>query len=178
MLDKPGRVWYLWIVQEGGGNMVAQAQVMIALAPWLGEPLMAALPELPGEIAQRLSGFSMERDGETMAKSLDSLLFRAVHFATGGSMLAQMADGGFVRIRLEDFADMADEMMLLVFEEFPVDSRHFLFLRDYSMRMASLSALRVLYTRFGAFQSAQELAAIASVAKSCYRPFRWRSWLG
>ena len=157
--------------------MIAQAQVMIVLRPWLGGSLMAALPALPGEIAARLSGFSMERDAERMAKEMDSLLFRAVRYATGGSMLAQMDDGGYVRIRLEDFADMADELMLLVFDEFPTDSRHFLFLRDYSMRHPSLSALRALYTRFGSFQSAQELAAIAAVAKDCYRPFRWQSWL-
>lgn len=157
--------------------MIAQGQVMIVLMPWLGEPLMAALPALPGEIAERLSGFSIQRDADRMARELDSLLFRAVHYATGGSMLAQMEDGSYVRIRLEDFADMADELMLLVFDSFPVDSRHFLFLRDYSMRQPSLSALRTLYTRFGSFQSAQELAAIAAVAKDCYRPFRWQSWL-
>ncbi|MBR6187004.1 MAG: hypothetical protein IKQ41_12200 [Clostridia bacterium] len=158
--------------------MIAQAQVMVALRPWLGEPLLAALPALPGEIAERLNGFSKERDADRMAQELDSLLFRAVRYATAGSLLAQMDDGGFVRIRLEDFADMADEMMLLVFEEFPVDSRHFLFLKDYAVHHPSLAALRTLYTRFGSFQSAQELAAIASVAKDCYRPFRWQSWLG
>ena len=157
--------------------MVAQSQVMTVLRPWLGGALMEALPHLPAEIAGRLSGFSMERDEGRMVRILDSLLFRAVHKATGGSLLAQLDDGTFVRIRLEDFAEMADELMFLAFDDFPADSRHFLFLQDYSMRFSSLSALRALYPRFGSFQSAQELAAIASVAKSCYRPFRWQSWL-
>ena len=156
--------------------MVAQGQVMIVLKPWLGGPLLEALTPLTGRIAVLLSGFSL-RGGDTLADQLDSLLFRAVREATGGRMLARVDDGGFVRICLEDFAAMADELMLLAFQEFPVDSRHLKYLRDYSMRRASLSALRALYTRFSSLQSPQELAAIASVAKSCYPAFRWRGWL-
>ena len=157
--------------------MIAQAQVLITLRPWLGDSMLNALEGIEVEIAARLNGFSMEREGDTLSSQLDSLLFRAVHQVTGGRMLIQLEDGGFVRVRLEDFSDMADELMYLVFSEFPLDSRHFLYLKDYSMQKASLAALRALYTRFGPYQSAQELAAIASVAKSCYRPFRCQSWL-
>lgn len=165
-----------WI-REGGGTVVAQAQVMVVLKPWLGAPLLQALSPLYGDIAARLSGFSIRREGDALAEELDSLLFRAVREATHGRMLAQLEDGSFVRIRLEDFSAMADELMLLAFDEFPVDGAHLLFLRDYSMRHASLSALRALYTRFAALQTPQELSAIASVAKSCHPPFRWRQWL-
>ncbi len=156
--------------------MISQAQVMIKLRPWLGAPLTQALEPLMKEIAARLNGYSV-KNGDGLAGELDSLLFRAVRSATGGSLLAQVDDGGYVRMRLEDFSAMADELMLLPFDELPVDSRHLIFLRDYSMNHASLSALRALYTRFSSLQSPRELAAIASVAKSCHPAFRWREWL-
>ena len=156
--------------------MIAQSQVIITLRPWLGAPLMQALDPLMGDIAARLNGFSIRRE-ENLAQELDSLLFRAVRQSTQGRMLAQLEDGTFVRIRLEDFSAMADELMLLVFLDFPADSAHLVFLRDYSMRRASLSALRALYTKFAQMQTPQELEAIASVAKSCYPAFRWREWL-
>ena len=156
--------------------MIAQAQVIATLRPWLGVPLTQALDPLLSDVTTRLNGFSIRRE-DRMADTLDSLLFRAAHQATQGKMLAQLEDGTFVRIRLEDFSAMADELMWLIFQEFPVDEPHLLFLREYSMAHASLSALRALYTRFAPLQTAAELVAIASVVKSCYPPFRWREWL-
>lgn len=157
--------------------MVSQAQVMIVLKPWLGGPLLEALTPTVREIAGRLNGFSFGGRQDGLAGELDSLLFRAVRQATAGDMLIALDDGTWVRSRLEDFAAMADELMLLPFLELPVDERRLRDLRDYSMRYPSLSALRALYTRFAPLQTPEELAAIASVAKSCYPAFRWREWL-
>ncbi|MBQ6961837.1 MAG: hypothetical protein IJP78_12740 [Clostridia bacterium] len=157
--------------------MVSQAQVMIVLRPWLGGPLLEALAPTVREIAGRLNGFSFGDGRDGLAGELDSLLFRAVRQATGGSMLIALDDGTWVRSRLEDFAAMADELMLLPFLELPVDEEHLQSLRDYSMRYPSLSALRALYTRFASLQTREELAAIASVAQKCYPAFRWREWL-
>ena len=157
--------------------MISQAQVRQVLTPWLGGPLLNALEPVTGDIAGRLNGFSIHRGADDLAGELDSLLFRAVRGATEGSMLVQLPDESFVRVHVEDFAVMADELMLLPFRDFPTDGEHLQFLRDYSLRHASLSALRALYTRFGAQQSPKELAAIVSVVKSCYPPFRWREWL-
>lgn len=157
--------------------MISQAQVHQTLLPWLGGPLLNALEPLTGEITGRLNGCSIQRNADTLADELDSLLFRAVRNATEGSMLAQLPDDTFVRVQVQDFAVIADELMLLAFLEFPQDGEHLQFLREYSLQHASLSALRVLYTRFGAQQSPKELSAIVSVVKSCYPPFRWREWL-
>ncbi|MBR3108487.1 MAG: hypothetical protein IKH30_15100 [Clostridia bacterium] len=157
--------------------MISQAQVRKILTPWLGSPLLNALEPLTGDIASRLNGCSISRNADAMADALDSLLFRSVRSATEGSMLARLPDDTFVRVQVEDFAVMADELMFLPFQEFPNDGEHLQFLREYSLRHASLSALRALYTRFGAQQSPKELAAIVSVVKSCYPPFRWREWL-
>ena len=157
--------------------MVSQAQVMIALKPWLGGPLLERLSPAVREIAGRLNGFSLGGRQDDLAGEIDSLLFTAVREATGGSMLIALEDGTWVRSRLEDFAAMADELMLLPFMELPADERHLHELRDYSMHHPSLSALRALYTRFACLQTREELNAIASVAKSCYPAFRWREWL-
>ena len=157
--------------------MIAQAQVMIALQPWLGVRLSRVLEPLMGEITGRLNVYSSRQAPDALAEELDSLLFRAVRQATRGTMLTQLADESWVRIRVEDFSVMADDLLLLVFSEFPVDSRHLLLLREYSMRHASLSALRALYTRYSALQTPEELRTIASVVRSCYPAFRWREWL-
>ena len=157
--------------------MVSQAQVMIALKPWLGGPLLEALTPTVGEIAGQLNGFSLGGSQDGLAEALDSLLFCAVRQVTGGNMLIALDDGTWVRSRLEDFAAMADELMLLPFLELPMDQKHLQDLRDYSMHYPSLSALRALYTRFAPLQTGEELSAIASVAKSCYPAFRWREWL-
>ena len=157
--------------------MVSQAQVMIVLKPWLGGPLLEVLIPMVREIAGRLNGFSIGGHQDDLAGELDSMLFRAVRKATNGEMLIGLDDGTFVRSRLEDFAAMADELMLLPFMELPVDQEHLQYLRDYSMRRPSLSALCALYTRFAPLETREELSAIASVAKSCYPAFRWREWL-
>ena len=157
--------------------MIAQSQVIITLRPWLGPYLTEPLSPLTAELAVRLNGFSVKRDIGQMTDELDRLLFNAVRVATQGSLLILLEDGTWVRVRLEDFSIMADELMLLVFMDFPVDETHFLALREYSMQRASLSALRALYTRFDSLQTGQELRAIAAVIRSCYPAFRWREWL-
>lgn len=129
------------------------------------------------EMTYRLNAYSSRQAPDDLNDDLDSLLFRSVREITRGSMLAQLDDDSFIRIQVEDFSTMADELMLLVFQKFPVDSRHLMLLREYSMRKSSLSALRVLYTRFASMQTHQELAAIASVARACHPPFRLRGWL-
>ena len=157
--------------------MIAQAQVIVTLRPWLDARLVRALEDPMREITGMLNAYSTRRPPEELEQAVDSLLFRAIHQATRGDMLVQLPDQSWVRIRMEDVSAMADELMLLVFLELPADGRHLLFLRDYSMRRASLSALRALYTRFAPLQTEKELDAIASVVTSCYPAFRWRGWL-
>ena len=157
--------------------MVAVAQVEIALHPWLGTPLSRALFPVMVKIAAKLNAYTGIAPPDELASWLDSTLFLAVRKATAGSMLAALPDGTAVRIRLEDFAVMADELLFLVFAAFPPDEHHYLLLREYSMHSSSLSALRALYTRFAAWQTDEELRAIAAVAKSCHPAFRLRGWL-
>lgn len=157
--------------------MIAQAQVIFTLRPWLGPYLTETLSPLMGDICGRLNAFSLKQEISRLADDLDRLLFNAVRVATRGTLLVLLEDDTWVRVRLEDFTVMADDLMLLVFLDFPVDETHFQALRDYSMHRASLSALRALYTRFDSLQTGQELRAIGGVIRSCYPAFRWRDWL-
>lgn len=158
--------------------MITQAQVMEVLTPWLGVELTGFLAQTAQDLGRMLNAYTVKQDIRPLAREIDSLLFRAVHGATRGRMLIPLPDGTWVRVRVEDFSVMTDELLLLAFNDFPVDQQHLSWLREYSMTEASLSALQALYTRFSPLQTQAELDAIASVARSCYPPFRWRHWLG
>ncbi|MBQ9265101.1 MAG: hypothetical protein IJ189_12965 [Clostridia bacterium] len=157
--------------------MIAKSQVIVALRPWLGDGLSQAMDGPMDCITQWLNAWSPRQDLGELADQIDSLLFRSVREATRGHMLIQLEDGSWVRIRVEDFAAMADDVMEPLLNSFPVDADHLLLLRSFSMNHPSLSALKALSTRFAPLQTAEELAAIASVVKSCYPAFRWRAWL-
>ena len=157
--------------------MVSEAQVMEVLTPWLGAELLGVIVPTVDEIGRMLNAFTVKQEIDSLSQQIDSLLFRAVHGATRGRMLIPLPDGTWVRVRVEDFAVMTDDLLLLAFNDFPVDGYHLSWLRDYSMRQASLSALQALYTRFAPLQTQAELDAIASVARSCHPSFRWAHWL-
>lgn len=156
--------------------MISAAMVDALLQPWLGPGLCETLFPLIEEITARLCTYTGYAPPDKLAAWLDSALFQAVRRETKGKMLVPLPDGGMVRVQVDDFAVMADELMYLPFSALPVDARGFSLLRDYSMRASSLSALRVLYTRFAGMQSPEELKAIAAVAKSCYPAYRLRNW--
>ncbi len=157
--------------------MIAKAQVLAALTPWLGSALALHLDDTIETVTRRLNAWSPRMELQDLAEGIDSLLFRAVRAATDGRMLIQLEDGGWVRVRVEDFSVMADDVLYPLFADMTVDPEHLLILRDYSMRCESLSALKAQYLRFFPLQSAEELGAIASFIKKCYPAYRWRSWM-
>ena len=157
--------------------MIATAQVMSTLQPWISARLLGQMAPLAEEIALKMNAYSSRHLPEGLRDEIDSMLFQALRYYTRGTMLSELPDGTWIRIQIDDIAMMTDEVMLLIFQQFPLDGYHLSLLQDYSMRCASLSALRVLYTRFSSLQSPQELNAIASVIRSCHPSFRWREWL-
>ena len=50
-------------------------------------------------------------------------------------------------------------------------------IKDFSLRQQSLSALKVLYTKYQSFQSEEELQAIARLVRSLYPRERYSWWL-
>lgn len=159
--------------------MIGLERVSETLRPWLGDELIRRMPRVMTEAQRRLSAFTAGRDDlGQLAYSLEGLMYTAVRRETEASFLVTLPDGSRVRMETEDFAVIADELMWLLFERFPVDARHLMLLRDYSMRASSLSAIRALYERFREYETADELKALRRVARGSYPEYRWRSWLG
>lgn len=158
--------------------MVTLYQVADVLRPWLGDDFLAAVPALCARAGEMLSAYSPGRDSLTrLCESLDSLLFLTVRDATAERMTVRLRDGTLVRVQVADFAVMADDLMYLLFGAFPLDARHLMLLREYSVRTSSLSAIRALYTRYAEYETPAELDALARVARACHPAFRWRAWL-
>lgn len=157
--------------------MIGKGQVMIALAPWLGEELSRALDDSLEQITHWLNAWTDKQDLGELRQRIDSLLFRSAREATQGRLLVQVPDGGWVRMRLEDFSTMADDVLCVLFSDFPVDQRHLQLLRDFSLRQESLAALKTLYLRFAPLEQEDERAAIGAFVRKCYPSFRWQAWL-
>ncbi len=157
---------------------MAPERTASVLRPWLGSDFVAAHAPLMERLCLRLTRFLPQRDSLALtAQDLDSLLFMAVRDATGGRMLLRMDNDTYIRVRLADFAVMADELLCLLMEKLPVDEQSFLLIRDYSLHAGSLAALKALYLRYEAFQSPEEFKTIVRVIRTCHPPFRWRGWL-
>ena len=148
------------------------------LRPWLGSAFVAAHADLMARLAFKLSQFHPGRNSlHTLAQELDSTLFMAVREATGGRMILGMDDGRYMRVRVDDFAVMADELLYLTLERLPRNQECFVLIRDYSMRHGSLAALKALYLHFQALQGEEEYRTVIRVIQTCHPPFRWRQWL-
>ena len=151
--------------------MIATQQVVHLLTPWLGSALLQVRPQIALETQRRLNGFVSARDSAaTLRDSLEGLLYSAEREATQGEMRVLLDDGSVVRME-------ADELLYLVFDQFPTDAHHLMLLRDFSLHENSLSAIRALYLRFADYETEEERATLARVARQSHPPFRWRGWL-
>lgn len=104
-------------------------------------------------------------------------MFMAVREDTKGRMILLLDSGQYMRIRVEDFAVLADELLYLLLRSLPKNDENFRLIRDYSMRQGSLSALRALYADYLPFQTEEELRVLKRLITTCHPPFRWRGWL-
>jgi len=159
-------------------GQVSTLQVQQALLPFLGSAFLQEAEEVCARAAQLLAGFRPERDGlAALANQLDTLLFMAVREATQGRMALVMDNGQRYRLRVSDFALMADELLYLLFERLERLPWHQALIREYSMRSGSLAALRALYVRYQDMQSPEENQTLRRVITTCHEPWRWRHWL-
>ena len=157
--------------------MIALSQVTELMVPWLGTDLTAAMMPAAEDAARCLNAYTIRREISDLFRELDSLMFRAVHYYTQGAMLVSLPDGGRVRMRLDDIATLADELLFLALADLPVDKKHLQAVQQYSLEKDSLAALKALYLHFPALQTQQEIEAIAGLIRRCYPAFRWRLWL-
>ncbi len=158
--------------------MAASRQVAETLRPWLGGAFLARNPELLDVIALKLYGFRPERDSlETLSFQLDNLLFMQVREDSQGKLTLVMDNGQMVRLRMNDFSLMADELLYLLFEGLPANARNQAIIRTYSMKSTSLSALRALYLLYRDLQEPEETAVLKRLITGGHPRFRWQRWI-
>ena len=158
--------------------MVSEQQVYHLLSPWLGSALLQVRPQIVKETQKRLNAFVSARDkAADLRNSLEGFLYSSVRDATEGDLRILLDSGSVVRMEAEDFPMLADELLYLIFDQFPTDAHHLMLLRDYSLRENSLSAIRALYLRFADYETEEERKTLARVARESHPAFRWRGWL-
>lgn len=159
--------------------MITERQIFGLLSPWLGSALLQVRPQIVRETQKRLNAFVPARDRVAeLRNGLEGFLYTSVSEATEGDLRILLDDGSVIRMENDDFPILADELLYLVFEQFPTDAHHLMLLRDFSLRENSLSAIRALYTRFADYETEEERATLARVARESHPPFRWKAWLG
>lgn len=157
--------------------MITVSQVANTLSPWLGSKLLEQCREECDHVTHLLN-IPRERTAlSALSQKIAVYLYGCVKRKTNGRMVV-LPDGGYpVQMRGDDFSIIADDLLLLIFMDYPVDAEHLLLLQDFAMQQPSLSVLRALYTRFSSLQTSEELDAIAQIARGCHPAFRLRSWL-
>jgi len=154
-----------------------EKRISALLRPWLGQALLDFTGICDG-VGQLLDAFDvMHGNYADLFEGLKSLLVRTVYHLTKGSFVVVRDDMRQVRVRMEDFALMADALLYLKFCTLVHSAWNCNRVREYALSHDSLSALRALYVDFGEFQTAEEKEMLAYTVRTCHPAFRWRSWL-
>lgn len=152
-------------------------QVRAALRLRLGSDMVQET-DVADRAADVLRGYSPYRDTlEALSERLCNTLFDCLYRSLGPRMTVRLDSGAMVRIRIQELPEVADDAMGALFEALTVYSVSYGLLKDYSLRSGSLSAMRVLYQRYDAFQSAQEKEIIARIVRDRYPAERYQAWL-
>lgn len=156
---------------------VGRDEVERALKPWLGS-LFLYSNTLADDIADKLGSYAPYR--QTLAElrdELESFLVTELNRLTRGSMTVLYDNYRSAQLTVNDFEMMTDDLMGVVFEKLTPFSANFLKLNDYSLRVRSLSALRVLYERYSSFYTVEELSFMVRMIRSIYPPALYEGWL-
>lgn len=151
---------------------------LFILNAWLGSEFVSGQERLAEKVDLKLAQFRPGKDSlSKLAQEIDSFLFMAVRESTRGRMTLRLDSGQYMRIRVEDFSILADELLYPLMKALPLHDDSFQLLSEYSMRHGSLSALRALYLDFQSFQTEDELRILKRIITTCHPSFRWRGWL-
>ncbi len=157
--------------------VIRTQDVARALHPWVGSYLLEST-SLAEETAGVLRSYAPYReDLQELSTRLDSFLFMLLRRLTMGTMRVYLDGGEEVRIRTTDMPLLTDDVLGVLMESLSPYSVNYEVLKEYALHRPSLSALRVLYTRYRAFQTREELAAIARTVRTCHPRERYASWL-
>lgn len=156
---------------------VMREDVECVLRPWLGS-LFLSSNDLSEQLTERLSGYAPYRQTlESLRDELEVLLITQLNALTNRTLTVILDNYHSRRLGKSAIDDMTDDLMGLVFDKLTPFSANFVKLNDYSMHVASLNALRVLYQKYASYFSPEEFQFMVGIIKNVYPEERWRSWL-
>ena len=157
--------------------MIEILSVEEVLQPRLGVRL-AQRPEVAEPLCAMLRDYAPYRESfSSLAARLEDALFTLLYNQLGPGMSARMDNGLVRRIRTHELRDIADDLMGVLFDQMKVYSVTWDSLHAYAMETGSFAALRVMYTRYGAFMDAEERKLIARIIRDTRPRKDWESWL-
>lgn len=147
------------------------------MRPWIGALLADGTPIAARCEAVLRAYVPRETSLEETAAALEQVIFAELYAALGRGMRAPMGDGSVRRIRTDTLPEIADAALGVLLEKLAVNPVSDSLLRTYAMTTGSCSALRVLYQRFAAYQTAEERALLARLLAERYPPNARPAWL-
>ena len=148
-----------------------------AIGPLLGTMLVQSCP-IVEDVTEFLRSYAPYRQSlEEFRDELENMLLRLLGRYTHGSMLVIADNYQPMRLGRDQLWLITDEAMGVLFENLTPFSANFIKLNDYSLRVQSLSALRVLVTRYASYYTQEDLRFIARMIRSIYPPHRYQGWL-
>lgn len=156
---------------------VTAAEVERVLRPWLGS-LFVSSNTLAETLAEHMRAYAPYRQTlESFRSELETLLMTRLNGLTNGSLTVVLDNYHSRRLSMSLMADITDDLMGLIFDKLTPFSANFIKINDYSMRVQSLNALRVLYQKYASYYSEEELAFMVRMIRTVYPPQRYASWL-
>ena len=156
---------------------VSRDEVERVLRPWLGS-LFLSSNDLADQLTERMSHYAPYRQTlESLRDELEVLLLTRVNSFTRGSLTVILDNYRSRRMGKSEIEDITDDLMGLIFEKLTPFSANFIKLNDYSLHVASLNAMKVLYEKYASYFEPEEFAFMVSVIRNVYPEQRWKSWL-
>ena len=156
---------------------VTAAEVERVLRPWLGS-LFVSSNTLAETLAEHMRAYAPYRQTlESFRGELETLLMTRLNGLTNGSLTVVLDNYHSRRLSMSLMADITDDLMGLIFDKLTPFSANFIKINDYSMRVQSLNALRVLYQKYASYYSEEELAFMVRMIRTVYPPERYERWL-
>ena len=157
--------------------MIESWHVREVLRPRFGSALMDT-PGVPDPAAALLRSYASYKDTfADLAGRLEDVLFNTLYEHLGPSMTVRMDDGSTRRVRTAELKDAADDVMGILFGQMKVYSVNYDSLHAYCMESGSFSAMKTLYTQYGAFLPDSERKIMARIIRDSRPREQWESWL-
>ncbi len=154
-----------------------QEELETALRPWLGSLFLTSNPML-SQLTQMMRSYAPYKQTlESLRDQLESFLLTSINRYTHGSMMVLNDQYKTVRLGQGHISWITDDVMGVLFDKLTPFSANFIKLNDYSLRVQSLSALRVLYQKYASFYSEEDLRFLKEMVRRTYPPEKYRDWL-